>query len=457
MYLNIVLTLLVLLILILFNIFINISNFNNNFNNKTIILNNINWVPVTTQVVPILKFDENSTMVDPTNLDEIWKDKKMAEEVYNSILLTFDSDSNKAGIQYKINTNLRYVVMKVIDNNNGGFFIHNGINYHISNFDTSNVKCMVCIIANPVGIDFKYDFKYDISKWNVSNVINMKYMFLMAEINSDINLSDWDVRNVINMMGMFFMAKINSDINLSDWDVRNVTTMNSMFYNTTIESDVTVDLLSWVTRDDVDKSFFDDGVTIVEGGSLILPNKWSTQVTLPVTTQVTLPVTTQVQTTMTPLTYGSEVLDQSNLIRGIGPGGNQNQWQSFTVGKSGILSRVAWKMSNPVKNGIPQPISLKVYKGLGTEIENLVAESQDLKTPAKSYGDGDGEYKEFDLTSNQVNAKMGDIFTMSLQLTDTTSYSGFLGLSVDNSYERGRANGNEDWDYLFKTYIKPIR
>jgi hypothetical protein len=296
MYLNNVLTLLVLLILILFNIFINISNFNNNsiFNNETLKLNNINWVPVT-PTPPILKFDENSTMVDPTNLDEIWNDKEMAADVYNIILLTFDSDRNKADIQYKINTNLRYVVMKVIDNNNGGFFIHNGINYHISNFDTSKVKCMVCLIYNPVGIDFKYDISkwnvsnvknmlgmffmvkinsdINLSEWDVRNVINMQYMFVMAKINSDINLSDWDVSNVTNMMGMFFMAKINSDINLSDWDVRNVINMQYMFNNTTIESDVTVDLSSWVTHDDVDKRFFDNGVTIVEGGSLILPNK----------------------------------------------------------------------------------------------------------------------------------------------------------------------------------------
>ena len=156
MYLNKVLILLVLLILILFNIFINILNFNNNsiFNNDTLKLNNIKWVPVTPQVTlpvtqqspalkitqapalittqvvttpdttdqvtapatthtaPILIFDRDLDL--DINLDNFWSN--FSEVYYNAddfikpqIRLIYDN-ADEAAIQYKIYTNLKYVV-----------------------------------------------------------------------------------------------------------------------------------------------------------------------------------------------------------------------------------------------------------------------------------------------------------------------------------------------------------
>ena len=71
------------------------------------------------------------------------------------------------------------------------------------------------------------NFSGDISKWNVSNVTNMEWMFLKAEnFNSDIG--NWDVSNVKNMDIMFFDAKkFNGDI--GNWDVSNVVSMSGMF------------------------------------------------------------------------------------------------------------------------------------------------------------------------------------------------------------------------------------
>ena len=47
-------------------------------------------------------------------------------------------------------------------------------------------------------------FNSDISDWDVSNVINMKYMFYCAyAFNSDI--SSWNISNVRNMSYMFFV------------------------------------------------------------------------------------------------------------------------------------------------------------------------------------------------------------------------------------------------------------
>ena len=66
---------------------------------------------------------------------------------------------------------------------------------------------------------FSYSkFKGDISKWDVSNVKDMRYMFYKSNFNGDI--SKWDVRKVEEMDNMFSGSKFNRDI--SKWDVRNV-------------------------------------------------------------------------------------------------------------------------------------------------------------------------------------------------------------------------------------------
>ena len=67
----------------------------------------------------------------------------------------------------------------------------------------------------------------DISKWDVSNVLNMSYMFYNCK-NFNCNLSKWNISKVENMSGMFNVCKnFNSD--LSKWDVSNVKYMEYMF------------------------------------------------------------------------------------------------------------------------------------------------------------------------------------------------------------------------------------
>ena len=70
-------------------------------------------------------------------------------------------------------------------------------------------------------------FNGDISRWNVSNVKDMRCMFLGAESFNQ-PIGDWDVSNVKNMSCMFKCAEsFNQPI--GDWDVSKVTTMESMF------------------------------------------------------------------------------------------------------------------------------------------------------------------------------------------------------------------------------------
>ena len=71
------------------------------------------------------------------------------------------------------------------------------------------------------------EFNGDISKWNVSKVIDMSHMFECSQFDGDI--SRWDVSNVADMSYMFSEAAFNGDI--SRWNVTYVENMSWMFRN----------------------------------------------------------------------------------------------------------------------------------------------------------------------------------------------------------------------------------
>ena len=68
-------------------------------------------------------------------------------------------------------------------------------------------------------------FKGDISGWDVSNVIDMVYMFDESYFNGD--LSKWDISSVDSLRGMFHNCDFAGD--LSSWDTSHVRDMASMF------------------------------------------------------------------------------------------------------------------------------------------------------------------------------------------------------------------------------------
>ncbi|MFC4094728.1 malectin domain-containing carbohydrate-binding protein [Euzebyella saccharophila] len=66
------------------------------------------------------------------------------------------------------------------------------------------------------------------SDWNVSNVIDMSYMFFSADaFNQDIGR--WDVSSVSDMTRMFWVAR-SFNQNIEGWNVSNVTDMSAMFF-----------------------------------------------------------------------------------------------------------------------------------------------------------------------------------------------------------------------------------
>lgn len=85
------------------------------------------------------------------------------------------------------------------------------------------------LVTDMSGLFYENEFcaGIDISRWNVSNVKNMAYMFAISTFNGDI--SNWDVSNVTAMNSMFEYCKaFNSDI--SHWNVANVMYMSYMFH-----------------------------------------------------------------------------------------------------------------------------------------------------------------------------------------------------------------------------------
>jgi surface protein len=91
---------------------------------------------------------------------------------------------------------------------------------HISDWNTSRVTNMKRAFFG------RARFDEDLSRWNVSNVSDMSYMFSGATFNGD--LSRWDVAKVTNMRGMFYRAtQFNGD--LSQWNVSRVIDMSCMF------------------------------------------------------------------------------------------------------------------------------------------------------------------------------------------------------------------------------------
>ena len=116
--------------------------------------------------------------------------------------------------------------------------------YGLEKFNGDISKWNVSNVTNMSWMFYKSEFNGNISNWNVSNVKNMYSMFANSQFNGDI--SNWDVSNVENMEGMFFYSKFNKDIN--NWNINNVKNMKRMFTG----SDFNKDIGSWPLKKDTD-------------------------------------------------------------------------------------------------------------------------------------------------------------------------------------------------------------
>lgn len=96
-------------------------------------------------------------------------------------------------------------------------------NYAFNNISLRAAVKLWCTLPNKAKVLYG-----DISRWNVSQVTDMSYLFCLQTYFND-NINTWDVSNVTDMSYMFFRA---SSFNqpVDHWDVRNVVDMSSMFH-----------------------------------------------------------------------------------------------------------------------------------------------------------------------------------------------------------------------------------
>jgi len=87
---------------------------------------------------------------------------------------------------------------------------------------------------NDQGLFLDADFNQNIVNWDVSNVVNMKWMFINTAFYQPIGV--WDVSNVRSMKGMFQNSPFNQPI--ADWDVGKVTDMSWMFSNSSFNQPI---------------------------------------------------------------------------------------------------------------------------------------------------------------------------------------------------------------------------
>lgn len=116
-------------------------------------------------------------------------------------------------------------------------------------------------VSNIINMKFMFrltSFKGDISNWDVSNVENMNGMFYKSQFNG--NISNWDVSNVKEMRCMFSRSEFNKDI--SNWNISNVENMKCIFY----ESEFNKDISNWDMSNlqhDISRLYYDKYKTII--------------------------------------------------------------------------------------------------------------------------------------------------------------------------------------------------
>ena len=137
-------------------------------------------------------------------------------------------------------------------------------------------------------------------------------------------------------------------------------------------------------------------------------------------------------------------LDQINDGNLAGFSGSKSEWQSFTVGKKGILYELQCKMGNPLGSGANESdVKLSLYSGEGIE-GTLLAESSELKTPKSGQ-----DWVIFNVSNLNIFVNIGQEYTIRIEVPSENPEA-FLPFNI-NRYGRGKSETN--FDFFFKTFI----
>ena len=199
------------------------------------------------------------------NID--WGDGKTDEHVTGDIIHTYDEEGNYT---VKITGKFPRIIMFTPDTEDLNFKDHDNVKLiSIEQWGTQPWKAMDMAFSGCYNLTIKADDNPEllnvksmhsmflfatlikiqgIESWEVSNVTDMSWMFMLTNFNQ--NIGNWDVSNVTDMSMMFYDGAFNQDI--GNWDVSNVRSMRYMFTNTPFNQDIgswdvsSVEDMSWI-------------------------------------------------------------------------------------------------------------------------------------------------------------------------------------------------------------------
>jgi hypothetical protein len=136
------------------------------------------------------------------------------------------------------------------------------------------------------------------------------------------------------------------------------------------------------------------------------------------------------------------VLDQSQTVGGWGAGG-LDQWQSFTAGKTGLLTRLDLEVESGLVDQ-PQAGVLRIYAGEGTGGPLLATQEVTFQ-----YEFG---FQTFQFSTPAL-VQAGSLYTYRFSIPQINV--GWVSLNLNDPYPNGRASHAPEADYLFRTYVTP--
>jgi len=108
--------------------------------------------------------------------------------------------------------------------------------YKNENIDGNEIKIKLRIIYKMKDMKEIIERKeLELTKWNINNVTNMKYLFSGCKnLSSSYAISKWNIKNVTNISYLFYGCKSLLCLpDISNWNINNVTNMAGLFYGCT--------------------------------------------------------------------------------------------------------------------------------------------------------------------------------------------------------------------------------
>ncbi|KIG13775.1 hypothetical protein DB30_07621 [Enhygromyxa salina] len=138
---------------------------------------------------------------------------------------------------------------------------------------------------------------------------------------------------------------------------------------------------------------------------------------------------------------GNPISDQSQLVAGFA-GGDEDQWQSFTVGLGGGLAKLAIELTSPV-TPMPSPATIEIYTGEGIG-GTLLGSLEVMLAP------GPLELQEFTFP-DPIALAAGEVY--SFRVVVPVQMVIHMAFADANPYPGGSANGDPDLDLVFRTQM----